>query len=313
MSVKVAVVQAASVGFDPRASLDKAVRLAEAAAAGGAQLVVFPEAFLSGYPRGMRFASMVGARRPEGYEQFARYAGSAVTIPGPEVDVVSALAERAGIHLVIGVVERDGGTLFCTVLFFGPDGTFLGKHRKLVPTQMERVLWGGGDGSTMPVFPTAIGRLGAVICWENYMPLMRMGMYAKGIELYCAPTADGRDQWVASMQHIAVEGRCFVLSANQYSLRADFPADLPNGLGDDDTTVTSRGGSCIVDPFGRFLAGPDFSGETTLYADLDFDLITRGKWDFDVVGHYARPDIFRLMVDERPKHPVIHTTAEEPA
>ncbi|MGI8779496.1 MAG: nitrilase-related carbon-nitrogen hydrolase, partial [Solirubrobacteraceae bacterium] len=253
-SVRAAVVQAAAVGFDREASLDKAGRRAAEAAAAGAQLVVFPEAFVSGYPRGMAFESVVGTRRPQGYEQFARYADSAAEVPGPAVDALASIAEQNAIHLVIGVVEREGGTLYCTVLFFSPDGALLGKHRKLTPTQMERVLWGAGDGSTMPVFDTPLGKLGAVICWENYMPLMRMAMFAKGIQLYCAPTADERDQWVASMQHVAIEGRCFVLSANQYSTRADFPPDVPNALGDDPETEISRGGSCIVDPFGRFLA-----------------------------------------------------------
>jgi len=253
---------------------------------------------LSGYPRGMSFDSLVGTRGQHGYQQFVRYADSAIDVPGPTVDALAHIAQQHAIHLVIGVVERAGGTLYCTVLFFAPDGTLLGKHRKLMPTQMERLLWGTGDGSTMPVFDTSIGKLGAVICWENYMPLMRMSMYGKGIQLYCAPTADGRDQWVASMQHIAIEGRCFVLSANQYTVRADFPPDIPNALGDAPDTEISRGGSCIVDPFGRFLAGPIFSSEDILYAELDFELITQGKWDFDVTGHYARPDVFALHVNE---------------
>jgi nitrilase len=303
-TMRAAVVQAAAVGFDRAACVEKASRLCDEAASQGAQLVVFPEAFVPGYPRGMSFESVVGTRSAQGYEQFARYADSAVDIPGDAVDALAAIAGRNTIHLVIGVIERDGGTLYCTILFFAPDGTMLGKHRKLMPTQMERVLWGTGDGSTMPVFDTPFGKLGAVICWENYMPLMRMGMFAKGIELYCAPTADGRDQWVSSMQHIAIEGRCFVLSANQYSTRADFPADLPNTLGDDPATLISRGGSCIVDPFGRFLAGPNFDSETILYADLDAKQIVQGKWDFDVVGHYARPDIFHLEINERSARPV---------
>jgi nitrilase len=303
-TTRAAVVQAAAVGFNRAASLEKASRLCDEAASQGAQLVVFPEAFVSAYPRGMSFESVVGTRGANGYEQFARYAASAVEMPGDAVDALAAIASRNSIYFVIGVIERDGGTLYCTVLFFAPDGTMLGKHRKLMPTQGERVLWGTGDGSTMPVFETPLGKLGAVICWENYMPLMRMGMFAKGIELYCAPTADGRDQWVSSMQHIAIEGRCFVLSVNQYSTRADFPADLPNSLGDGPKTVISRGGSCIVDPFGRFLAGPNFESETILYADLDAQLIVQGKWDFDVVGHYARADVFHLAINERPALPV---------
>jgi nitrilase len=205
------------------------------------------------------------------------------------------------VYLVIGVIERDGGTLYCTVLFFAPEGRYLGKHRKLMPTASERLVWGFGDGSTLPVFATPFGRLGAVICWENYMPLLRMAMYAKGIQLYCAPTADGRDTWIATMQHIALEGRCFVLSCNQFARRSDYPEDYATLFGDDPRTVLSRGGSCIINPLGQVLAGPDFVGECILTADLDMGDIARGKYDFDVVGHYARPDVFRLHVNEQPQ------------
>jgi nitrilase len=162
----------------------------------------------------------------------------------------------------------------------------------------------------MPVFDTPLGKIGAVICWENYLPLMRAAMYAKGIEIYCAPTADARDSWIASMRHIAVEGRCFVLSCNQYELRRDFPADYRSVFGDDPDTVVTRGGSCIVDPFGNFLAGPNTEGEAILTAEIDLAQTIRGKFDLDVVGHYARPDIFQLHVDERPKQPVTTHSSE---
>ena len=225
-------------------------------------------------------------------------------MPGPAVDALGRTARTFSIYLVIGVVERDRGTLYCCVLFFGPDGTCLGKHRKVMPTASERLVWGFGDGSTMPVFQTPLGRIGAVICWENYMPLMRATMYAKGIEIYCAPTADARDTWAASMRHIAVEGRCFVLACNQFVLRRDYPADYRSIFGGDPDTVVSRGGSCIVDPFGNFLVGPNMDGEAILTAEIDRAQIVRGKFDLDVAGHYARPDIFHLHVDERPQHPV---------
>ena len=204
----------------------------------------------------------------------------------------------------LGVMEKDGGTLYCTVLFFGPDGALLGKHRKLMPTAMERLIWGFGDGSTLPVLDTPFGKLGAVICWENYMPLLRTAMYAKGVQIYCAPTADDRDTWVSTMQHVALEGRCFVLSACQYLTRGDCPDDYDAIQGDDPKTVLMRGGSCIVSPLGQVLAGPDFNGPTILTADLDLDDIARGKFDFDVTGHYARPDVFRLHVNERAMTPV---------
>ncbi|MGD9945743.1 MAG: nitrilase-related carbon-nitrogen hydrolase [Burkholderiaceae bacterium] len=307
----VAVVQAAPVAFDRERTIAKARDLAADAARRGAQLVLFPEAFVSAYPKGSTFGSVVGTRTMDGRDEYRRYWDSAVDVPGPATEALGRIASDHRIHLVMGVIERDGGTLYCCVLFFAPDGRLLGKHRKLMPTGCERLVWGFGDGSTMPVFDTPHGRVGAVICWENYMPLMRAAMYAKGIEIYCAPTADARDSWVASMRHIAVEGRCFVLSCNQFTRRSDYPADFPCTLGDDPATVISRGGSCIVDPFGEMLAGPDFEGETILTAQIDRSLIARGKFDLDTVGHYARPDVFRLMVDERRKSPVV-TLADAP-
>src|SRR5262249_54218347 len=189
-------------------------------------------------------------------------------------------------------MERDGGTLYCTVLFFSPSGKYMGKHRKLGPPAAERVVGGRGDGSTMPVFDTPIGRLGAVICWENYMPLLRMTMYRKRIQLYCAPTADGRAGWIATMQHIALEGRCFVLSCNQFARRSAYPSTYTTTLGDAPETVLSRWGSFIGNPLGQMLPGPNLSGEGILTADLDQADIARGKYDFDVVGQYARPDVF---------------------
>jgi nitrilase len=223
-----------------------------------------------------------------------------VDVPGPAADALSGFARESGVYLVMGVTEREGGTLYCSVLFFAPTGRYLGKHRKLMPTAGERLVWGYGDGFTLPVFATEAGKIGAVICWENYMPLLRTATYAKGIQLYCTPTADGRDSWLATVRHIACEGRCFVLSANQFARRRDFPLDFVTSYGDDPEAVLSRGGSCIVGPLGAVLAGPDYAGETILVADLDLDDIARGQLDFDAVGHYARPDVFRLEVNERP-------------
>jgi nitrilase len=300
----VAVVQASPIVFDRERTLKKVHALAADAARQGARLVVFPEAFVSAYPRGLDFGAVVGSRSEKGREQFRRYWESSVDVPGPAVEELGRIARSARIYLVIGVVERERGTLYCTVLFFSPDGAQLGKHRKIMPTASERLVWGFGDGSTMPVFDTALGKIGAVICWENYLPLMRAAMYAKGIELYCAPTADPRDSWIASMRHIAVEGRCFVLSCNQFNRRRDFPSDYGAALPDDPDAVVTRGGSCIVDPFGNFLAGPNTDDEVILTAEIDRAQVVRGKFDLDVVGHYARPDIFQLQVDERVKRPV---------
>jgi nitrilase len=307
---KVAVVQAASVAFERERTLEKVRHFAGDAAGQGARLVLFPEAFVSAYPRGLDFGAVVGSRTEKGREDFRRYWESSVDVPGPAVDFLSQVALENHVFLVIGVVERAGGTLYCTVLFFAPDGSFLGKHRKVMPTASERLVWGFGDGSTMPVFDTPLGKVGAVICWENYLPLLRAAMYSKGIEIYCAPTADARDSWVASMRHIAVEGRCFVLSCNQFNRRRDFPADYSSAFGANPDQIVTAGGSCIVDPFGNFLAGPNTESEAILIAEIDRAQIVRGKYDLDVVGHYARPDIFQLHVDERPKQPVTTQSAE---
>ena len=304
--VRASVIQAAPVAFDLEGTLEKLRGLAADAAKDGAKLAVFPEAFVSAYPKGLDFGARIGMRFPEGREDFRRYYESSVEVPGPAVDFLGEVAAENKLYLVVGVIERDGGTLYCTVLNFGPDGTYLGKHRKLMPTALERLVWGYGDGSTLPVFDTEIGKLGSVICWENYMPAMRMAMYSKGIQLYCAPTADDRDSWIATMRHIAIEGRCFVLSCNQYCKRSDYPDDYAAVQGNDPDTVMTRGGSCIINPFGEILAGPDYDGEIILTADLDMDEIARGKYDFDATGHYARPDVFRLLVNEEPA-PAVQT------
>lgn len=305
-AIRAAVVQAAPVVFDLGRTLDKLADLAADAGRRGASLAVFPEAFVSAYPKGLDFGARVGMRSPEGREQFRRYFDSSIDVPGPATEAIGRAARAGRMHLVVGVIERDGGTLYCTALFFGPDGALLGKHRKLMPTAMERLVWGFGDGSTLTVVDTPIGKLGAVICWENYLPLLRMAMYAKGVQLYCAPTADDRETWLPTMRHVALEGRCFVLSACQYLTRADCPADYPAIQGDDPATVLMRGGSCIVGPLGGVLAGPRFDEECILTAELDLDEIVRGKYDLDVVGHYARPDVFRLHVNEAEQRPVRH-------
>ncbi|EZP72766.1 Nitrilase 1 [Sphingomonas paucimobilis] len=294
---KAAVVQAASFPRDSVASAQKAAGLIRQAAGEGARIAVFPEAFLGGYPKGASFGTPVGMRKPQGREDFRVYHEAAIDLDGPEVELLAQATADTGIFVVIGVIERDGATVYCTALFFDGEKGLVAKHRKLMPTGAERLIWGFGDGSTMPVIDTPLGRIGAVICWENYMPMMRMAMYDQGVTLYCAPTADDRDGWAASMQHIALEGRCFVLSACQHITRGAYPADYDCALGDDPDTVLMRGGSMIVAPLGQVLAGPDYGGETILYADIDPAEVVRGKYDFDVAGHYARPDVFSLSVN----------------
>ena len=306
-SFTAAVIQAASFPQDSLASAEKAVGLIHEAAAKGARLMVFPEAFLGGYPKGASFGTPVGLRKPEGREDYRIYHESAIDLDGPEVDLLSEATAATGVFVVMGVIEREGGTVYCTALFFDGENGLVAKHRKLMPTGAERLIWGFGDGSTLPVIDTPLGRIGAVSCWENYMPMLRMTMYDQGVTLYCAPTADDRDAWAGSMRHIALEGRCFVLSACQHITRGAYPDDFDCALGDDPDTVLLRGGSMIVAPLGDVLAGPDFSGETILYAQIDPDEVVRGKYDFDVTGHYARPDIFNLTVDVAPKRAVRRT------
>jgi len=252
---------------------------------------------------------VVGSRSPQGRQTWQVYWENAVDVPGPATDALGVAARQANAYLMVGVIERDSqysrGTLYCTLLYFGPDGRLLGKHRKLKPTAAERLIWGEGDGSTLTVIDTEFGKVGGLICWENYMPLARMAMYSKGVELYLAPTADSRETWQATLRHIACEGRCFVLGCNQFVTKSMYPADL---VGVEDLAgqpeILSRGGSAIISPLGEVLAGPLFDQEGTLFAELDRGEIARSKFDFDVVGHYARPDVFQLTVNEAPMQPV---------
>jgi nitrilase len=299
-TVKVAVVQAGSIPFDTEACVDKAVNLIKAASNTGAKLIVFPEAFIPGYPKGLNYGLVVGARDPAGREEFRIYFDAAIEVPGQQTQRLGEAAASADSYVVIGVIEREHGTCYCTALFFSPDGELLGKHRKLMPTALERMIWGFGDGSTLTVVESPYGVIGSVICWENYMPMMRMAMYSKNVALYCAPTADDRDTWLASMQHIALEGRCFVLTACQFIRKKDFPDTVRVSLGDSPDSILMRGGSAIIGPLGKVLAGPDYERETVLTAILDLDDLGRAKFDFDVVGHYSRPDIFKLTVNESP-------------
>ncbi|HWW98738.1 MAG TPA: carbon-nitrogen hydrolase family protein [Edaphobacter sp.] len=290
--LKVAVAQVGSVLFDTASTLQRVERLCEEAASGGVRLIVFPEALLGGYPKGLDFGTVVGSRSDAGREMFARYFQGAVVCPGAETEMLAEWARRWGLHIVIGVVERDGGTLYCTSLLFSPEGGLVAKHRKLMPTGSERLIWGLGDGSTMRVVETEIGRIGMAICWENYMPLYRQHLYEQGVQLWCAPTVDAREMWQTSMRHIAYEGRCFVLSACQRLTKDDWPEDL-RGVGG-----VIEGRSLIVSPFGDVLAGPI---ETTglLVAEINIDEIARGKFDLDVAGHYNRPDVFGFSVRRR--------------
>ena len=295
--VRTAVIQAAPILFDREATVAKTCELIANAGNMGADLILFPEAFIPAYPRGLSFGMVVGSRTVEGRQTWERYYANSVTVPSAATERIGKAAQAANAYVAIGVTEREGGTLYCTVLYFGCDGRLLGKHRKLKPTGSERLIWGEGDGSTLTVIETEFGKVGGLICWENYMPLARMAMYSQGVDIYLAPTADSRDSWQATMQHIALEGRCYVLGCNQFITKEMYPADLV-GIEElaNQPKIMCRGGSVIVSPSGQVIAGPLYGEEGILCADLDMGEVVRGKLDFDVVGHYARPDVFEYQI-----------------
>ncbi len=295
---RVAVIQACPVLMDREATIAKVAALTADAAAQGARVILFPEAFVPAYPRGLGFGTLVGSRTEAGRRDWARYWRNAVDVPSPATQALGEAARAAQAHLVVGVIERDLGTLYCTILYFGPDGSLLGKHRKLKPTAAERLIWGEGDGSTLTVVDTPYGRLGGLICWENYMPLARTAMYAQGVDLYVAPTADARESWQATIRHIALEGRCFVLACNQFVTKDAYPRDL--ACYDDLAAAPDpicAGGSAIVGPLGDYVVPPVYGREEILLADLDMDRVVESRFDFDPVGSYARPDVLRLVVN----------------
>nr|DAD48454.1 TPA_asm: hypothetical protein HUJ06_018391 [Nelumbo nucifera] len=285
-TIRATVVQASTVFYDTRATLDKAERLIAGAAAYGSQIVVFPEAFVGGYPRSSCFDVAAGTYPNEGNMELQKYHAAAVEIPGPEIERLAAIAGRYKVHLVMGVVEREGFSLYCTVVFFNPHGEYLGKHRKLMRTASEHTVWCSGDKSTPPVYETSIGKIGGLICWDNRMPVLRTGLYARGVEIYCAPTSDASDLWRSSLAHIALEGGCFILSANQFCQRKDYPLPGEHMPGDEKSdmppdSVVCSGGSVIISPSGAILAGPNYQGESLISADLDLEEITRAKLEFN--------------------------------
>ncbi|XP_021290066.1 bifunctional nitrilase/nitrile hydratase NIT4B-like isoform X1 [Herrania umbratica] len=310
--VRATVVQASTVFLDTPATLDKAERLIAGAAAYGSQLVVFPEAFVGGYPRGVSFEAVAVPSSTEDNEVFLKYHASTIEVPGPEVDRLAKIAGKYKVHLVMGVVERAGFYLFSAILFFDSMGRYLGKHRKLMPIASECAVWCCGEKSSLPLYGTTIGKVGGLLYWDNRIPSLRTQLYAKGIEIYCAPTADAREEWRASMIHIAIEGRCFVLSANQFCQRKDYPLPLKCIDGDSNCdlsldTVICSGGSVIVSPSGTILAGPNYHGESLISADLDLEEITRAKLEVSETGHIVGPDSVGWTAN-RP-NPVLFPTA----
>lgn len=294
MQVKVGVVQATPVFFDITKTIDKLETLVVEGARKGCQFLLFPESFIPGYPRKFTFGATIGARTDAGRELYKAYWQNSLQLPSPELSRLEKIARTNGVYLAIGITERDSlnGSLYCTLIYISPTDGYLGKHQKIKPTGIERLVWAEGTGKeSMQTFDTTVGRMGGLICWENYMPLARMRIYQQAPQLYLAPTADARPSWPATLQHIACEGRCFVLGCNQYFTRDDYSADYQSILTDDEI-VLSRGGSAIVSPQGEFIAGPLWDEEGILIADLDLNDVIKSKLDFDVIGHYSRPDLF---------------------
>lgn len=299
---KVGVVQATPALFDLEKSVDLVIRWIQRGAAAGCQLLLFPESFVPCYPRGLTFDAIVGRRTENGRAMWLDYWENSLEVGAPGMVRIQQAVQQAGLFVALGVTEKEpiGGTLHCTLLYFGPDGTLLGKHRKLKPTGLERYIWGESDGHSLVSFATALGRIGGLICWENYMPLARTALYQKGVDIYLAPTADARDSWQATVQHIALEGRCFVLASNQFVRKSDYPARYQPAL-QDEPDIMCRGGSVIISPMGEVLAGPLWDQEGLLVADVEAAVLAKSKLDFDCVGHYARNDVFQLTVVNQPE------------
>jgi nitrilase len=298
-SVRVACVQAEPVVFDREATIDKLGRLAAEAAANGAQLVVFPEAFVPAYPSSVWARALAGWAQSNAKEAFALLARESVEVPGDAERRIGGAAREHGVWIVTGVTEIDPerpATLYNTLLYHAPDGTLAQKHRKLVPTNHERLVWGQGDGTGLRAIPTPLGRIGGLICWENYMPLARFALYESGVEIYIASTADDGDAWQATLVHIARESRAFVVAPSHFQRSSSYPDDFPLRDLIADVEVIGRGGSAVLDPAGAYLAGPLYDEEGTLYADLEPGRLWEERQRFDPAGHYHRPDILQLSV-----------------
>ena len=305
-AVKAACVQAEPVVLDRDATLDKLERLTAEAAGAGAELVVFPEAFIPVYPSSTWAKHFAGWADERSKAAFARIAEQAVAVPGPAADRLGVTAKAHGVWLVTGVTEIDPerpGTLYNTLLYHGPDGSLALKHRKLVPTNHERLVWGPGDGSGLRAIQTDVGRLGGLICWENYMPLARFALYESGVEIYGASTADDGDAWQSTLIHIAREARAFVVSPSHFQRASAYPADFPLRDALEGLDILGRGGSAILGPDGAYLAGPLYDEEGILYAELEPARLFEERQRFDPAGHYHRPDVLRLKVKESRRTP----------
>ena len=282
--------------LDRSGTLEKLARLTEEAAGQGAELVVFPETYVSVYPSSVWAKALAGWGDSGAKAAFAALARESVEVPGEAADTLGAIAREHGVWLVTGVNELDNGTVYNALLYHAPDGSLALKHRKLVPTNHERLVWGQGDGEGLRAIETPLGRIGGLICWENYMPLARFSLYESGVEIYLASTADDGDSWQATLVHIARESRAFVVAPSHFQRASSYPEDFPlrdllAGL-----DVIGRGGSAILAPDGSYLAGPVYDEEAILYAELDLGRLFEERQRFDPAGHYHRPDVLRLEV-----------------
>ncbi|EFI41580.1 carbon-nitrogen hydrolase family protein [Peptoniphilus sp. oral taxon 386] len=299
---KIAVVQAEPALFDKNACLDKAVKLIEEAAKKEAEFVVFPELFIPGYPYGMTFGFTVGSRNADGRCDWKLYYDNSILVPGEETEILSKVAKSAGVYLSIGVSERDSisDTLYNSNLIFSPVGKLLSVHRKLKPTGSERVVWGDANKGYFPVAGTPWGPVGSMICWESYMPLARVALYEKGITIYISPNTNDNAEWQSTIQHIAIEGHCYFINCDMIIKKSSYPKSLKS---QDEilklSEIVCRGGSSIVDPYGHYVVEPVWDREEILYADLDMSKVSMSRMEFDVCGHYSRPDVLKLSVDDR--------------
>ncbi len=313
-AVRVACVQAEPAILDRAKTLEKVAVLTAEARAEGAQLVVFPETFVPAYPSSAWAKFLAGWADPRAKGAFAMLARESVDVPGPDCDRLGEIAREHEVWLVTGVNERDPsrpGTLYNSLLYHGPDGRLALHHRKLVPTNHERLVWGQGDGGGLRALPTPIGRIGGLICWENYMPLARFALYESGVEIYIASTADDGDAWQSTLVHIARESRAFVVSPCHFQRGASYPASFPLREEIASIETLGRGGSAILGPDGSYLAGPLYGEEGILYADLDPERLYEERQRFDAAGHYSRPDVLRLRVT--PTGPSAPSTEAAPA
>jgi len=297
MKVQVSLIQDNPVFFDTPATIAKMKTLIAQEADSGAELIVFPESFVPGYPRGFDFGAVVGSRTDEGRALYARYKSASITIEGPEMQELVDYCAGLSVYLVFGFTEKrsNNGSLYCSMAYISPTAGLMAVHRKIKPTGTERLIWAEAGVASLVAVDTSIGRLGGLICWENYMPLARMSMYRQGVQIYIAPTADSRDAWLHTMKHIALEGRCYVLSCNQFFTKSMYPDDLRTLVSDMEEDICN-GGSVIIDPLGNEVSAPLYGQSGVARATIDLAIVDGSKLDFDVNGHYTRDDIFDLRI-----------------